>query len=104
MSVAWKQFHLAVYRLAGPESQSQRLSNAVTMHLSRLTEKDVPSEIRPQFVEFLSQVRELGIPAPEGGSSRKDSAAGIASNIRSIVSMYDALIRYQPIRKRSIQD
>ena len=74
------------------------------MHLSRLTEKDVPSEIRPQFVEFLSQVRELCIPAPEGGSSRKDSEAGIASNIRSIVSMYDALIRYQPIRKRSIQD
>jgi hypothetical protein len=104
VSVAWKQFHLAVYRLAGPESQSQRLSNAVTMHLSRLTEKDVPSEIRRQFVEFLSQVQEPRVLALEGGSGRKDCEAGIASDIRSIVSMYDALIRYQPIRKRSVQD
>jgi hypothetical protein len=104
VSVAWKQFHLAVYRLAGSESQSQRLSNAVTMHLSRLTEKDVPSEIRPQFVEFLNQVREQRILTADAGTRHQADNSTIASNIRSIVSMYDALIRYQPIRKRCVQE
>jgi hypothetical protein len=104
VSVAWKQFHLAVYRLAGSESQAQRLANAVTMHLSRLTEKDVPSEIRPQFVEFLNQVRELRILPVDVGSRQPVDESAIESNIRSIVSMYDALIRYQPIRRRCVQE
>jgi hypothetical protein len=104
VSVAWKQFHLAVYRLAGSESQAQRLANAVTMHLSRLTEKDVPSEIRPQFVEFLKRVRDLRIPPPESGSTHPDNEPGIESNILAIVSMYDVLIRYQPIRRRWVQE
>ncbi|MDB5823173.1 MAG: hypothetical protein JWR21_1877 [Herminiimonas sp.] len=104
MSVAWKQFHLAVYRLAGSEPQSERLANAVTMHLSRLTEKDVPSEIRPQFVEFLSRVRDLRTVPPDVATPQQENEPGIQENIRSIVSMYDALIRYQPIRRRCVQE
>jgi hypothetical protein len=104
VSVAWKQFHLAVYRLAGPESPSERLSSAVTMHLSRLTEKDVPSEIRPQFVKFLTGVRDLVVQPGEHGSMHDDNDSGIESSIRSIITMYDALIRYQPVRRRCLQE
>jgi hypothetical protein len=98
MSVAWKQFHLAMYELAGPESQGARLSRAVAQHLSRLTEKDVPSEIRTQFVELLREVDALGrLDAVDFPDRDRDQRT--ASNIRSIISMYDALIRYQPTRK-----
>ncbi len=70
------------------------------MHLMRLSKKDVPAEIREQF-ERLQDDMNRG-PAKEGECAVKNTLNLMADDeirliINSIIRMYDAVTRYQPI-------
>jgi hypothetical protein len=99
MPTAWEAFHSSIQILAGPESQRNRLALACSEHLTRLSKKDVPAEIRDEFVKVLTgAVRNKGhdrTAIMENLSSIEDRE--VYGMINAIVRMYDAVTRYEPI-------
>jgi hypothetical protein len=99
MPTAWEAFHSSIQILAGPESQRSRLAQACSEHLTRLSKKDVPAEIRDEFVKVLTGVvRNKGHDRSaimENLSCIEDRE--VFGMINAIVRMYDAVTRYEPI-------
>ncbi len=99
MSYAWESFSEAMRALASGDSQRERLLRAYKLHLMQLTVKDVPSEIRDDFDRLAIAIRRCS--AREAGSLKRiaDNVDDkeVASMIDSIIRMYDAITRYQPL-------
>lgn len=100
MSIAWEQLRQAVHALAAVGPQRERLARAFVDHLTPLRPKDVPAEIRDEFVALIA-----ALPACR---SERDAAAvhsrlaalddaGVRTMTVSIIAMYDAVARYEPI-------
>ncbi|MGV3742205.1 MAG: hypothetical protein ACO1NO_07840 [Burkholderiaceae bacterium] len=99
MSHAWKKLRSAVGKLVKEGSQRERLTAAM-IDLATLKAKDLPIEIRQEFVVAMDYVCHSGIqgdnPSLELVISRlKDADVHIM--VQSILGMYDAVTRYQPI-------
>lgn len=99
MSYAWKQLRLAVRALAGGGSQRECLVNAYA-RLMPLKPKDLPFEIRAEFAKLMHG------PAMRDGKSVRENVramvamlpdAAVVSAVHSIIDMYDAVARYQPV-------
>jgi hypothetical protein len=66
----------------------------------RLSKKDVPAEIREQFAGLQDEISRC--PAKEGECGVKNTLEAMSDEeirimITSIIRMYDAVTRYQPI-------
>lgn len=99
MSYAWKQLRLAVTVLAGTGPQRERLIHAYTK-LIDLKQKDLPAEIRISFAELTQNIVLYPTQDVHGiVRSKVDSLddGEIGSIIHSIIDMYDAVTRYQPM-------
>ncbi|MDB5823840.1 MAG: hypothetical protein JWR21_2544 [Herminiimonas sp.] len=100
MPTAWEAFHSSIQILAGPDSQRSRLAQACSDHLVRLSKKDVPAEIRDEFLKLLTGAVRNKEKADR--SSIMENLSGIEDRevygmISAIVRMYDAITRYEPI-------
>jgi hypothetical protein len=100
MPNAWEAFHSSLQILAGPESQRNRLARACSEQLAHLSKRDVPAEIRDEFLKLLTgAVRNRG---QADQRSILENLSGIEDGdvigmINAIIRMYDAVTRYQPI-------
>ncbi|MDB5841822.1 MAG: hypothetical protein JWQ23_3774 [Herminiimonas sp.] len=103
MSYAWESFNLAMHTLASRESQRDRLLRAYKLNLMQLDQKDVPKEIRDEFSQL---TRNIGrFPVQEGECIIKRTVESLEDNeielmIDSIIRMYDAVARYQPLPRQ----
>lgn len=99
MPSAWEAFHAAAQILAGPESQRARLARAYAEQLAYLGKKDIPKEIRDDFLKVMNLTLCAGGPDKraimEGLSAMGD--AEITGAINTIIRMYDTVTRYEPI-------
>jgi hypothetical protein len=100
MSLAWKSFHSAMYALTSADPQRERLLRAYRLHLSRLTPREVPQEIRDDFTALATAITRR--PAATGECRIKNTIDAaedreIVSMINAIIKMYDAVTRYQPL-------
>jgi hypothetical protein len=106
MSLAWKSFHLAMYALTSAEPQRERLLRAYRLHLSPLSPKDIPAEVRDEFIALSRRItREHGGPGECSVKKTVEAAEEreVVSMINSIIKMYDAVTRYQPLLRHSDQ-
>ena len=99
MSYAWKKLRSAVGKLVRAGSQRERLADAI-IELAALKVRDLPIEIRQEFTAAMDCLGK--IPVHEHGASMemmigamKDSDVNLMAH--SILNMYDAVARYQPI-------
>jgi hypothetical protein len=99
MSYAWESFSQAMRALASGDTQRERLLRAYQLHLMRLTKKDVPAEIRDEFDKLVIEIRRCS--AKEGRILKRISDSvddsEVSSMVNSIIKMYDAVTRYQPL-------
>jgi hypothetical protein len=100
MSHAWKQLQLAVKTLAEAGSQRERLRRAAQNNLAKLRPRDLPAEIRSDFVALTEEIGLChALRGTDAMESRIDALDDPAINliIASIIGMYDAVARYEPI-------
>jgi hypothetical protein len=99
MSYAWESLSAAVRVLANSDTQRERLVHAYNAHLRRLTSRDIPAEIRAEFVRFEIEIRRCSVK--EGHLPKCIHAnvldSEVAAMVHSILRMYDAVARYQPL-------
>ena len=95
---------MAMYALTSAAPQRERLLRAYKAYLSRLGAKDVPAEIRAEFAAMVENM-ERGHARPGECKIKKNIEAAedrdIVSAINSIIKMYDAVTRYQPLLKNA---
>lgn len=100
MSHAWEQLRQAVHVLAQTGSPRERLARAFADHLADLRQKDLPAEIRQDFTKLADTLyfyRTSPDAAAVNGRLESVDDAAIGRMITSILAMYDAVARYQPI-------
>lgn len=99
MSHAWKKLRSAVGKLVKPGSQRERLAAAMT-DLATLRARDLPIEIRQEFIAAMDYVCHDRIQEHDATivhmiDSMKDAEVNVM--VQSILNMYDAVTRYQPV-------
>jgi hypothetical protein len=99
MSHAWKKLRAAVGKLVRGGSQRERLAEAI-IELAALKVRDLPLEIRPEFVAAMDCVGKIPVHEHDACmemmiGAMKDSDVNLM--VHSILNMYDAVTRYQPI-------
>jgi hypothetical protein len=107
MASAWESFHLAMLELTGTESQRERLISAYKSNLMRLSKKNVPVELRSEFAKMVLELERR--PAKYNECTIKNTVDAmdekeVVAMINSIIRMYDAVTRYQPILGNSERD
>lgn len=99
MSHAWIRLRAAVHILGRAGTPRERLAIAFNRYLMGLKPKEVPPEIRADFIKLLSW-------AEQHRDTRKHTAnasfllakeAEVALMIDLLIDMYDAVTRYEPI-------
>ncbi|MES2535873.1 MAG: hypothetical protein V4632_08375 [Pseudomonadota bacterium] len=100
MASAWESFHFAMLELAGADSQRERLIKAYKSNLMRLAKKNVPVELRSEFTRLVQEIERR--PAKYNECTVKNTVDAmdekeVVAMINSIIRMYDAVTRYQPI-------
>ena len=83
---AWEKLFLAVGTLCGPGSQSARLANATTLYLVHLRPDDLPSDLRREFIQLISDLKTA-------------QSHGQEANIRATIGSLDDSVREQAIRR-----
>ena len=83
---AWEKLYLAVGTLCGPGSQRERLANAATLYLVHLRPDDLPSDLRREFIQLMSDL----------GAAR---ARGEVANLQATIKGLDASVLEQAIRR-----
>jgi hypothetical protein len=107
MSLAWLHFNEALHTLTGPESQRERLFEALVLSLSGLDRKEVPGEVQPLFDRLMVGLHD-NASAPvvrariQGTIDHMDEPDVVAA-IACIIEVYDAVTRYQPTAVRPRQ-
>lgn|SRR5690606_30068939 len=81
----WNSLHAAVHTLAGASNQKQRLESAIIFNLSQINpERDLPPEVRRNFVAFMREMRARHTRDSEGA-------------VWEVVNLMDSLQRQQAI-------
>jgi hypothetical protein len=90
--------------LVGPEPQRHRLHQAFAISLSRLTQKDLPTEAHAAF-ERINFIVYGGIAAADmavlASAINRMNDVELAGAITDVIVLYDAVTRYQPITANS---
>ncbi|MDB5761995.1 MAG: hypothetical protein JWQ21_990 [Herminiimonas sp.] len=100
MSTTWNELHAAVQLLIGPGPQRERLAAAFTNHLQWLRPKDFPSEVRDRFVQLINVLYVNRIHESAGkdvGPIAASDGADMNAMSQTILELYDAVTRYEPI-------
>lgn len=101
MSYAWSQLRLAVHCLAKDGAQRERLTVAIAEHLICIRPKDLPMALRQEFASVIDHLC-LGRVLKQDASVRRMAEAlddkEINVMIDTILHLYDAVTRYQPIQ------
>lgn len=101
MSYAWNKLRLAAYCLTEAGSQRERLTAAVAKHLASLRPKDLPSTLRHEFTAVSDRLC-LGRTLEQHASVKQRLEAlddeEVGAMIGTILHIYDAVTRYQPIQ------
>jgi hypothetical protein len=99
MSYAWESFSQAMRALASNDTQRERLLRAYKMHLVQLTKKDIPAEIRDDFDRLVIEIRRCSVKDKGDlkGIAEHVGDHEVACMIDSVIRMYDAVARYQPL-------
>lgn len=100
MSHAWERLRLAMHTLAQTGMQRERLARVIVQHLTGLRQKDLPAEIRGDFAKLLDDRYVCRTPGDVAAvKSQLDALndADIGGMIDTIIGMYDAVARYEPI-------
>lgn len=100
MSRAWEMLRSAVHKLVRVGSPKERLAGAIEENLLLLRLKDLPPEVRKDYAKLvddlcLGRVQENGATVKSMVESVDD--AQVTEMIDSIINMYDAVTRYEPI-------
>jgi hypothetical protein len=100
MSYAWNELRLAVHCLAEAGAQRERLTAAIAGHLSCIRPKDLPLALRQEFASVIDRLC-LGRVLEQDASVRRMAEAlddkEVNTMIGTILHLYDAVTRYQPI-------
>lgn len=81
----WQSLHAAIHTLAGASDQKQRLESAIIFNLSQINpERDLPPEVRRNFVAFMREMRAHHTRDSEGA-------------VWEVVKLMDSLQRQQAI-------
>jgi hypothetical protein len=83
---AWEKLFLAVGALCGRGSQRTRLANATTLYLVHLRPDDLPSDLRREFMQLMSDLRVV-------------RGRGEEANIQATINSLDASVRERAIQK-----
>lgn len=97
MSAAWRQLHIAMYALASEGTQCERLIRVYDHNLSRLIDKDLPKEVRSEFMGLLDEMQRLKLRVEQRGE--EVSEREVAVLVRTVLGLYDIVARYQPIER-----
>lgn len=99
MSQAWIRLRAAVHILGREGTPRERLARAYNRYLLGLKPKEVPPEIRADFVGLIRWAKQQKdgkrYPASEIFSLAKESE--VTAMIDLVIDMYDAVTRYEPI-------
>lgn len=101
MSYAWNQLRLAVHCLAEDGSQRERLALAISEHFICLRPKDLPLTWRPEFTSVIDRLcvnRVLDHDVSIRRMVRTLNDEEVGAMIGSILRLYDAVTRYEPIQ------
>lgn len=96
MPLAWECFHRAMYVLTGSDPQRERLLRVYRNNLKCLDGKDVPAEIRDDFVRLSTSLERETVESLNGSQLLDEWE--VAAAINALIRMYDVLARYEPIR------
>lgn len=102
MSHAWIRLHAAVHILGQEGSARDRLTNAFTHYLLGLKPKEVPPEIRPDFIKLMQSAEKPYLSTRIRTRRAWVDAfahvtdAEVSQMIRLIIDMYDVVTRYEP--------
>lgn len=103
MSQAWIRLRAAVHILGQEGRPRERLARAYNRYLLGLKPKEVPPEIRADFIRLIHWAKEQGDgkrhPANETFISAKDAEVTVMVGL--VIDMYDAVTRYEPILSSS---
>ncbi len=100
MSHAWETLRLAVHKLAQSGSRRERLAEAFTKYLHALRPKDLPLEVRKDFAKLKEDIHiNRAYNSPDKATDKFESIddTDVGLMIDSIIDIYDAVTRYQPI-------
>jgi hypothetical protein len=99
MSSAWYKLKCAVHILAGAEPPRERLLHCYTYHLADIRLKDLPPEIRGDFSLLALQLSRGPGQSAEDVKQAVEAISDedVMAMIHSIIDMYDAVTRYQPL-------
>lgn len=94
---AWEKLFLAVETLCGHGSQNARLVNAATLGLIHLRPEDLPSELRGEFIQLMSD-----LTADHAGDEEASVKATIRAfdvsdqenSVRTILIIFSVLCRH----------
>ncbi|WP_019139878.1 hypothetical protein [Noviherbaspirillum massiliense] len=101
MSYAWSKLRLAVRCLADAGSPRERLALAIAEHLVCLRPKDLPSAWRAEFASVINRLCLRRVVEQDASVQRMVEVlddAEVGAMIASILRLYDAVTRYQPMQ------
>lgn len=97
MSYAWEKLHCAIHCLTGAGTQQDRLVNA-GMNFVILEPSDFPSELQDNFIDIKQRMTRVPAAGDEGtlvATVRTLDENELASVVDGIISLHDAITRYQ---------
>ena len=98
MSSTWETFFSATVILASAGPIKQRLTEAYAYHLAKVTESDLPKEVRDDYVELersLSAVRPMRGETAVQATVRKMSDIEAGQHAARIVTLFGTITRLQ---------
>lgn len=99
LGYTWEKFYVAVETLVGQGSIQDRLCGAYSSALMRLEPKDLPKDLRADFIELerkLTSVEPTGDEGSIAASTKAMSADDAEKLAKQIVSMFNDIARSYP--------
>lgn len=99
MSRAWEFFALAIQELAKPGTPKDRLTATVIEYILPLRPKDLPSEVRKEFLNLVDGVHRWQLVAQRERVQKMLDAKNTAETelmIDSILAIHRTVSQYQP--------
>lgn len=94
----WQKLYGAIHSLAGENSQKERLVNAIAYNLIHITpEKDLPSELRDEFRQFMKKMTSVTAKSNEGTIQATITQLDEIEThraIEKIISFHDTICRH----------
>jgi len=95
----WEKLNEAIGTLTGPDSQKQRLAQAIASLSLIRPEQNLPPEMRAEFEQFMKELNSRLAQADEGtiqATVQGLDELQVRDAIDEMISFYDRICRYMP--------